>query len=264
VHFVLAQNPGTDVRSVNAVVGETNDGYLNDIRGLHVRPFDAVEAIEAASRGVVKEGSVGAGAGTTAFGYKGGIGTASRITPPIDGKQYTVGVLVQSNFGRELNIIGVPFTREMRQLNVDMPKEKKDDGSCMIVLATDAPLSARDLKRLAMRAFIGMGRTTSVMSSGSGDYAIAFSTAYRIPFSGPARTVAVPPLLDNDAMTILFRAAEEATEEAVYNSLFAAESVTGFQGRRAEKIPLDKVIELLRKYHMHRVGERLNRRPFTY
>jgi D-aminopeptidase len=264
VRYVLAQNPGADVRSVNAVVGETNDGYLNDIRGLHVRPEDAVEAIASASSGVVREGNVGAGTGTTAFGYKGGIGTASRMTPPIDGMQYTVGVLVQSNFGRELNIIGVPFTREMRQLNVEMPKGKKDDGSCMIVVATDAPLSARDLKRLAMRAFIGMGRTTSVMSSGSGDYAIAFSTAYRIPHSAEKRTVEVPPLFDNDAMTVLFRGVEEATEEAIYNSLFAAESVTGFQGRRAEKIPLDRVVELIRKYNMYKMGDRLRWRPYEY
>lgn len=236
VRYTLEQKGNESVRSVNAVVGETNDGYLNDIRGMHVTGEDVIGAVRSARSGPVEEGAVGAGTGTVAFGYKGGIGTSSRITEEIDGAGYTVGVLVQSNFGWELKINGRRFSRRA---------EEGEDGSCMIVIATDAPLSPRNLRRLAKRSFTGMGRTRSVMSNGSGDYAIAFSTAWRIPHGGGPDRVEVPPLVGNDSMSLLFRAVEEATEEAIYNSLFTAVTVRGRGGRRVEAIPLGEVRSLM-------------------
>jgi len=238
-----------DVRSVNAVVGETNDGSLNDIRGLHVRREDVWEAIRTAKEGPVEEGCVGAGTGTRALGWKGGIGTSSRMTDDWGGKRYTVGVLVQTNFGSELVMLGVPVNRKLSP-----DKGRRDgaagispgDGSCMIVVATDAPLSERNLERLAKRAFIGMGRTTTSMTNGSGDYAIAFSTAYAIPHRGQGPTVETPDLIANDLMSDLFRAVEEATEEAIYNSLFAARTTVGHNGNRAEALPIDRVLALLK------------------
>jgi D-aminopeptidase len=244
VAYVLSSDGNEGVRSVNAVVGETNDGYLNDIRGRHVQPADVHEAILAARGGPVAEGSVGAGTGTVAFGYKGGIGTASRRTPPIGGRRYTVGVLVQSNFGRVLQLQGIPFSEAPAAGNEPDPEE----GSCMIVIATDAPLSDRNLERLARRSFTGMGRTTRLMSNGSGDFAIAFSTAYTIPHDGLLLPDDLPPLLGNNAMNPLFQAVEEATQEAIYNSLFMARPVTGHQGRHVPAIPLERVQELL---HLH-------------
>lgn len=246
VKHVLNLPGNEDVRSVNAVVGETNDGFLNDIRGMHVTEEDVIDAIESAESGVIKEGAVGAGTGTVAFGLKGGIGTASRVVP-IGSSNYTVGVLVQSNFGRELIINGINYTREIKKEEV----KRKEDGSCMIVIATDAPLSVTNLKRLAKRSFIGMGRTTTVMSNGSGDYAIAFSTAYKIPHEPVNQLNEIPGLIDNNAMTILFQAVEEATQEAIYNSIFAATTVKGFKGRTVEAISKEKVIELMKQHNIN-------------
>lgn len=244
VKYVLNIVGNEDVRSVNAVVGETNDGYLNDIRGMHVTEQDIIDAIESAKSGRVEEGSIGAGTGTVAFGLKGGIGTSSRLAT-IGNKTYTVGVLVQTNFGRELIIKGIPYTKEVKHEEV----KRKEDGSCMIVIATDAPLTTQNLKRLAKRSFIGMGRTTTVMSNGSGDYAIAFSTAYKIPHEPVNQKYEVPGLIDNNVMTILFQAVEEATQEAIYNSLFAATTIMGFKGRVVESISADRVKKLLLKYN---------------
>lgn len=257
VRHALEQPGNGDVRSVNAVVGETNDGFLNDIRGLHVRPEDAMAAIEAAAEGSVAEGAVGAGTGTRALGFKGGIGTSSRMTGDWGGRRYTVGVLVQSNFGTELIMQGVPVGQILRRRAEGTPSretartseeegEAGRGGSCMIVIATDAPVSERNLERMARRAFIGMGRTTTVMTNGSGDYAIAFSTATTIPHSGKTPFVDTPDLVSNDMMTVLFRAVEEAVEEAIYNSLFMAETMTGREGNRVEAIPIAAVMEILK------------------
>jgi D-aminopeptidase len=250
VRHSIYQEGNEYVRSVNAVVGETNDGYLNDIRGLHVTEGDVLGAIKSATSGPVVEGSVGAGTGTTAFGFKGGIGTSSRLIPKIEGVNYTVGVLVQSNFGWTLNINGVPFSREIKQSKKEEELKSKEDGSCVIIIATDAPLSTRNLRRLAKRAFTGMGRTCSVMSNFSGDYAIAFSTAYRIPHRKSGQAIGMLPLIDNDTMTIFFRAVEEATQEAIYNSLFMATTIKGYKGNTANAIPLNEVIRIMKKYNM--------------
>jgi len=246
VEYTLGLPGNESVRSVNAVVGETNDGRLNDIRGMHVTAGDVIRAIESARPGPVEEGAVGAGTGTMAFGFKGGIGTSSRIVPRGGGEAHTVGVLVQSNYGGLLDIRGAPVGSEL---------DRRGDGgsggggSCMIVVATDAPLSPRNLKRLAKRALFGLARTGSVMGNGSGDYVIAFSTAWRIPYGG-GEPVKAPPLVANDAMTPCFRAVVEATEEAVYNSLFMAETVVGRDGNTARAIPAEAVIRILRKYRV--------------
>jgi len=259
VRYALQQPGNENIRSVNAVVGETNDGYLNDIRGQHIKENDVIEAILSASSGLPREGSIGAGTGTTAFGFKGGIGTSSRVTPRIGGRYYTVGVLVQSNFGWELTINGVPFSRELRQQTPN-----NEDGSCMIIIATDAPLSSRNLKRLAKRSFAGMARTRVVMSNGSGDYAIAFSTAYRIPDKDDNQLLTLPPLVNNNAMNDLFRAAEEAVQEAIYNSLFMATTVTGNKGHTRKAISLKQVVTAMKKYNMLNLRSNLNWSPYFY
>jgi D-aminopeptidase len=256
IKHTLAQPGNESVRSVNTVVGETNDSYLNDIRGMHVTPEDFLAALKSAASGPVEEGAVGAGTGTTCFGYKGGIGTASRVLPK-DRGGYTVGVLVQSNYGGVLTINGAPVGRELGNFPMsEYTRGKKDDGSCMIVVATDAPLSERNLRRLAARAIIGLGNTGSYMSNGSGDYVIAFSTAYRLPNDG---NLLEPPvaLVANDAMSPLFLATVEATEEALYNSLFRAKTVTGRDGNTREAIPVEKVVEICRKYGVLNLQERL-------
>ncbi|MGH9868131.1 MAG: P1 family peptidase [Candidatus Polarisedimenticolia bacterium] len=230
VRYTLAQPGNEMVRSVNALVGETNDGRLNDIRGLHVTRQHVLDAIAGAKEGPVAEGSVGAGTGTVAFGWKGGIGTSSRVVPG----GHVVGVLVQSNFGGNLTIAGVPI---FRSLQPPGQERASADGSCMVVVATDAPLDARGLERLAARAVFGLGRTGSSFSHGSGDYAIAFSTA---------RGAQAGQTPAGDAVSPLFQAALEATEEAVYNSLFRATSVTSSSGS-AEGIPIERVRELLKK-----------------
>lgn len=243
VEWTLAQPGNEKVRSVNAVVGETNDGFLNDIRRRRVSIADARRAIEAAREGPVAEGAVGAGTGTVAFEYKGGIGTASRRLPAAMGG-WTLGVLVQSNYGGVLNIAGVPAGQRLgRHEFAGRVERGTADGSVVIVIATDAPLSDRNLRRIAERAFIGIGRTGSSFSNGSGDYAIAFSThaAVRREEGKAGAVGATAAELRNEAMSPLFQAAAEATEEAVINSLFAARTVTGHRGT-AEQLPLDKVL----------------------
>jgi D-aminopeptidase len=232
VAYTLRQKGNEQVRSVNALVGETNDGGLNDIRGFHIKREHVWEAIERASTGAVAEGCVGAGTGTVCYGWKGGIGTASRVLPRRYGG-HRLGVLVQSNFGGVLTMGGAPVGKELGRYAFS-----DADGSCMIVVATDAPADARDLKRLAARALFGLARTGSSYSNGSGDFAIAFSTA-RQPV-----TMMLP-----EAMSPLFQAALETTEEAVYNSLLQATTMSG-NGRTVEAIPVDRVTAVLRKYRV--------------
>lgn len=249
VEHTLAQKGNEKVQSVNAVVGETNDGNLNDIRGRHVNKEDVLSAILSAVGGPVAEGGVGAGTGTVCFGYKGGIGTSSRKLPQSLGA-YTVGVLVQSNFGGVLQIDGVPVGEELGKFSFSDKLLNNVDGSCMIVVATDAPLDARNLERLARRAFMGMGKSGGIASNGSGDYVIAFSTAEALRVSHqPSQPVIQAGYLHNDFTSQLFMAAIEATEEAVINSLFAAKTTTGKDGRKVEALPLDKVIPILKKYN---------------
>ena len=248
--WTLAQPGNSDVRSVNAVVGETNDGGLNDIRGQHVTKDHVLAAIAAAREGPVEEGSVGAGTGTQCFGWKGGMGTASR-TVPAGGSRYVLGVLVQTNFGGVLTIDGVPVGKRLGRyaFGPSAPGQgggDSADGSCIIVVATDAPLDARDLKRLAARAVFGLARTGSSFSHGSGDYAIAFSTAPGLRTRVGDASPATRTILPSDGVSPLFQAALEATEEAVYNSLFRATTMTG-NGRTVDAIPLDRVRELLAK-----------------
>jgi D-aminopeptidase len=244
VEHTLAQPGNEDVRSVNPIVGETNDGWLNDIRSRPLRPEHFRRAIEDASSGVVEEGSVGAGRGTRAFGFKGGIGTASRVLPAELGG-HVVGVLVQSNFGGVLTMSGVELGKELGHYAFE-EHAKAGDGSCMIVVATDAPLDARQLGRLARRAFAGMARTGASFSHGSGDYVIAFSTAQeaRIRIDEvkdplPGGRVGEPRL------SPLFQAVAKATEEAIYNSLLRATTVEGRDGHVAEALPVDRVRALL-------------------
>lgn len=251
VRWTLAQPGNEKVQSVNALVGETNDGGLNDIRGLHVTAEHVIEAIRRASDGPVAEGSVGAGTGTRAFGWKGGIGTASRRLPARYGG-YTLGVLVQTNYGGVLTIDGVPVGKELGRYafapsGPGGAGEELPDGSCMIVVATDAPLDARDLTRLAARAIFGLARTGSSYGNGSGDFAIAFSTSPEMRYRFGDDTPRPRAILPVDAVSPLFQAALEATEEAVYNSLFQATTVTA-GSRRAEAIPIDRVREILKKY----------------
>lgn len=246
--YMLNQPGNENVRSINSVVGETNDGYLNDIRGKHIRPNHLLQALETASSGPVKEGNVGAGVGTRAFGYKGGIGTASRVLPPSKGG-YSVGVLVQSNFGGVLRINGAPVGRELDNFYMMQEDPHVADGSIMIIIATDAPLSDRNLKRLARRSYLALGVVGSFSSNGSGDYSIAFSTHPDtfVPNRTPDKPMQ-PPVLHNNEMSPLFLAVLEATEEAIYNSLFMAQNATGHKGRALEAIPIDKVLPILEKY----------------
>jgi D-aminopeptidase len=250
--YILALPGNENVLSVNPVIGETNDGYLNEIRGRHITPDDVFAAIKKAKNGPVEEGNVGGGTGTVAFGWKGGIGTSSRKLPQNLGG-YTVGVLVQTNFGGVLSIAGAPVGQELGRyyLHDELQEGRgkdKADGSCMIVIATDAPTDARNLRRLAARAWPGMARTGSAASNGSGDYAIAFSTApqlrIRISEKPPTRHV---ELLTNDAMSPLFLAVIEATEEAIYNSMFRATTMSG-NGHTVEALPIDKTIEILKEH----------------
>jgi D-aminopeptidase len=277
VDYMLALPGNEDVRSVNPLVAETNDGGLNDIRGRHVTREDVHAAIKNATNGAVEEGAVGAGTGTIAFGFKGGIGTSSRKLPPALGG-YTVGALVQTNYGGVLSIGGAPVGRELgkfylreeleRAAGITSPRARDDrmqasaddtpDGSIIIVIATDAPVDARNLRRMAARAMMGLGRTGASGSNGSGDYVIAFSNAaeVRVRASGgggarPGETFAPRELklLSNDAMSPLFLAVIEATEEAIYNSLFRAQTMTGRGGLTIEALPLERTLEILRKYN---------------
>jgi D-aminopeptidase len=285
----MLQLPGNqEVRSINPIVAETNDGYLNDIRGRHVGRDEVFAAIRSAKEGTVEEGSVGAGTGTVAFGWKGGVGTSSRVIPqrlapgsaapgsaaPGSAGGYTVGVLVQSNYGGVLTINGAPVGRELgkyylkEQIGAASGSERRSrrgltaraslatargtdqigdaaDGSIIMVVATDAPLDARNLKRLAARAMLGLARTGSPSTNGSGDYVIAFSAANRIRAGDNLRSA---QNLANDATSPLFEAVVEATEEAIYNSLFKATTVTGRDGHRVEALPIEKTVEILKKY----------------
>ena len=248
VSYTLQQKGNENVQSVNAVVGETNDGFLNDIRGRHVAESDVLKAITNATAGKVDEGNVGAGTGTICFGFKGGIGTASRVLPKKLGG-YTVGVLVQTNFGGVLTIDGVPVGEELKKYYLSGQLDEKADGSCMIVVATDAPLDTRNLERLAKRAFMGLAKTGGIAHNGSGDYVIAFSTdsSLRVPFNSP--NLLQQAVLSNDAVSPLFMAAIEATEEAIINSLLAAETIKGKNGRTIEALPKDQLKEILKKYN---------------
>jgi D-aminopeptidase len=235
------------VRSINPVVGETNDGYvLNAIRSRPISPGHVRAALSRAGSGPVAEGSVGAGTGTVAFEWKGGIGTSSRVTGRAD-SGWTVGVLVQSNFGGDLQIVGVPVGRALGRRGVKArPDIQGPRGSIMIVVATDAPLSDRNLRRLASRAIIGLGRTGSVADNGSGDYVIAFSTSPHVR-RRPREAVQAVTELANEEMSTLFQATVEATEEAIYNSLFAATTVSA-RGGTVEALPVDEVLAILRSY----------------
>jgi len=265
----MLQLPGNEnVGSINPLVAETNDGFLNDIRGRHITRDDVFNSLKAAKTGAVDEGSIGAGTGTVAFGWKGGIGTSSRKLPAALGG-YTVGVLVQSNYGGVLTVDGAPVGVELGQYylknavegssrtetnprsliphSADRGPRSAADGSIIIVIATDAPLDWRQLHRLAERSMSGLARTGSAMTNGSGDYAIAFSTASenRVRASEARRSIQV---VGNDAMSPLFLAVIEATEEAIYNSLFRATTTTGKDKRTVEALPLEPTLNILRKY----------------
>ena len=249
VEWMLALPGNQEVRSINPVVGETNDGWLNDIRGRHVKAADVVQALESAHGGPVEEGSVGAGTGTTALGWKGGIGTSSRRLPPELGG-FTVGVLVQSNFGGHFTLDGVPVWRELSGTTPATIPAAARHESCMIVVATDAPLESRQLGRLAKRATFGLARTGSAGENGSGDYVIAFSTSNRFPPqpSAAASASSNHGRLNEDQLSPLFEATIEATEEAIDNSVLRATTVRGRDGHVAEAIPIDRLREAMKKY----------------
>lgn len=241
IEYTLSLPGNEKVASVNPVVGETNDGWLNDIRGRHVTKEHVIEAIKKAHTGPVEEGVVGAGTGTICFGFKGGIGTASRKLPDSLGG-YIVGVLVQTNHGGVLQINGVPVGVYLGKYFMKNMLSPETPGSCMVVVATNAPLSSRNLKRLAKRALLGIARTGGFYSNGSGDYAIAFSTApeLRIPHRSQSPFLE-KKVLRNSRMSPLFLAAAEACEEAILNSLFKATSLTGRNGHKVEALPLEKI-----------------------
>ncbi|UCC40683.1 MAG: P1 family peptidase [Candidatus Aminicenantes bacterium] len=245
VGYTLSYPGNERVGSVNPVVGETNDGYLNDIRGRHVKKEHVIEAIEKAQSGPVEEGSVGAGTGTICYGYKGGIGTSSRKLPESRGG-YTVGVLVQTNHGGILQINGYPVGIKLGNYYMKRDAEKREEGSCMIVVATDAPLDSHNLKRLAKRALLGIPRTGGFYSTGSGDFCVAFSTAkgLRFPHRSKSPTMQIE-VLRTDRTSALFLAAAEAAEEAILNSLFKAGEMVGQNGLKVPGFPLDKVRKIM-------------------
>lgn len=246
VDWTLTQPGNEEVQSVNAVVGETNDGRLNDIRGRYLRREHVLEALAKARGGPVEEGAVGAGTGTVCFGFKGGIGTSSRRLPGSLGG-YTVGVLVQTNFGGVLQVAGVPVGRRLGQYYLRDELTKAADGSCMIVVATDAPLTARNLERLASRALLGMARTGGISSNGSGDFVIAFSTDPRVRTAHRATERTQPfEELRNDEVSPLFMSVIEATEEAIYNSIFMARTTNGYHGATVRALPADSVAAMVR------------------
>ena len=252
VDWMLGQPGMANVRSINPVVAETNDGTLNDIRARPITAEQVRAALTSASDGPVAEGSVGAGTGTVAFGWKGGIGTSSRLLPQSLGG-WTLGVLVQTNFGGILQVLGAPVGKELGQYAFQREAQSpgdRGDGSCVMVIATDAPLSDRNLERLAARAVMGLARTGSSASNGSGDYAVAFSTSEKVRRAANATRLTTEEL-SNEQMSGLFEAAVEATEEAIYNSLFQATTTTG-NGRTIQAIPLDRVRDVLAKYNVAR------------
>ena len=246
VRYTLMQHGNEDVRAVNAVVGETNDGRLNDIRGMHVTPQMVIDAINKAHGGPVEQGNVGAGTGTICFGFKGGIGTASRVLPESLGG-YTIGVLVQTNYGGILEIDGVQVGQRLEKHDFinHVKKSENVDGSCMMVVITDAPLDSRNLERLAKRAMMGMAKTGGIASNGSGDYVIAMSVAPGNLIDSKAKTI-TSTVLANSEISSLFAATIEATAEALWNSLFMAEPMTGRGGYHVDALPVDRVLEMLR------------------
>ncbi|HEX8289044.1 MAG TPA: P1 family peptidase [Pyrinomonadaceae bacterium] len=277
IDYMLALPGNESVQSINPLVAETNDGFLNDIRGRHITQTDVFTAIKNSQSGAVEEGSVGAGTGTIAFGFKGGIGTSSRQIPAQFGG-YTIGVLVQTNYGGVLSIDGAPVGIELGKYylkdaleaksSANQINEKKQsptsslhgkserdinnlaDGSIIIVIATDAPVDARQLQRMAARSMLGLARTGAAATNGSGDYAIAFSTnsELRIKTNAENRSPRSIKVLPNDALSPIFLAVIEATEEAIYNSLFKAVTISGKQARKIEALPLEETLNILRKY----------------
>jgi D-aminopeptidase len=249
IDYTFSFRENGNVWSVNPVVGETNDGMLNNIRKRAVTKEHVLQAIHDADTGMVAEGNTGAGTGTVCFGFKGGIGTASRVLPGSEGG-FTVGVLVQTNFGGILEINGVPVGRELGRYKFSNIEDKyREDGSCMIVIMTNAPLSPGNLKRLAKRSILGMARTGGTASNSSGDFAIAVSTAeeLRIPYSSKSKYQEAT-VLRNDELDMLFEAVIEATEEAIVNSLFAAETKTGRYNVKIESLPIEKTLDIMRRY----------------
>lgn len=245
--YVLGKKGNKEVRSVNPVVGETNDGYLNAIRKRIITEKDVLQAIKKAKGGKIKQGNAGAGTGTTALGFKGGIGTASRMIDKRD-SGYVVGVLAQTNFGGLLKIDGVPVGKILRKKKMT-DHHSKPGGSCMMIVATNAPLNARNLRRLAKRAMLGFARAGGTSTNGSGDYVIAFSTAKQVRYSYKSvRSTRTVTVLRNDAMTPLFRATIEAAEEAIINSLFHAQTMTGRDGHTAQGLPVPKVIKMMKQH----------------
>jgi D-aminopeptidase len=247
--YILGLPGNEDVRSVNAVVGETNDGGLNNIRARAVTRRHVLQAIASAASGLVREGAVGAGTGTQCLGFKGGIGSSSRELPAALGG-YRIGILVQTNYGGQLTIDGIPVAKEWANPSGNKPPlTSPEEGSCMIVVATDAPITSRNLERLATRAILGISQTGSYIANGSGDYVIAFSThpTLRIPHAGTQRLVGAAELT-NEAVSPLFQAVKEAAEEAVYNSLLQSTTMEGYRGRQSEALPIDRLKALLRKY----------------
>ena len=246
VRYTLMQPGNEDVHSVNAVVGETNDGRLNDIRGMHITPQMVIDAINNAHGGPVEQGCVGAGTGTFCFGFKGGIGTSSRVLPESLGG-YTIGVLVQTNYGGILEIDGVQVGQRLQKHDfIDhVLKSENVDGSCMMVVITDAPLDSRNLERVAKRAMMGMAKTGGIASNGSGDYVIAMSVAPGNLIDSNAKTV-TSTVLANSEMSSIFAATIEATAEALWNSLFMADPMTGKGGYHIDALPVDQVLEMLR------------------
>ena len=246
VRYTLMQPGNEQERSVNAVVGETNDGRLNDIRGMHVTPQMVIDAISNAHGGPVEQGCVGAGTGTICFGFKGGIGTSSRVLPESLGG-YTVGVLVQTNYGGILEIDGVQVGQRLHKHDFvnHVKKSENVDGSCMIVVITDAPLDSRNLERVAKRAMMGMAKTGGIASNGSGDYVIALSVAPGNLIDSNAKTI-TSTVLANSEMSSIFAATIEATAEALWNSLFMADEMTGRDGNHVDALPVEQVLEMLR------------------
>ncbi len=247
ITYTLSLAENENVYSVNSIVGETNDGWLNDIRGRHIKEVHVLNAIQNAKGGIVDEGNVGAGTGTICFRYKGGIGTSSRVIPKSFGG-YTVGVLVQSNFGGIFEINGVPIAKELN--NVPSQFKYDVDGSCMMVVITDAPLDSRNLERLAKRAIMGLAKTGGIASNGSGDYVIAVSTAKEnlIHYTSDS-LFNETRILRNEVITPLFLATIEATEEAILNSLFAADTMTGRDGHKVSSIPVANILEIMMQYN---------------
>ena len=246
VRYTLMQPGNEQERSVNAVVGETNDGRLNDIRGMHVTPQMVIDAISGAHGGPVEQGCVGAGTGTICFGFKGGIGTSSRVLPASLGG-YTIGVLVQTNYGGILEIDGVQVGQKLQKHDFinHVRKTENVDGSCMMVVITDAPLDSRNLERVAKRAMMGMAKTGGIASNGSGDYVIALSVAPGNLIDSRAKTI-TSTVLANGEMSSIFAATIEATAEALWNSLFMADSMTGRNGNHVDALPVEQVLKMLR------------------